>query len=530
MNSYGWSHLGHRLVCDIAYQSLTQQTKRKVVRLIRIANERTFADACTWPDRIRGLSEYDWAKPHHYINVPKRARSISMSRDCSSRGCVISAIKRHANILKTSRSTAERVEALRFLGHFVGDVHQPLHVSYKNDLGGNRVRVSFMGKRTNLHKVWDQKLITLDKRANWRQLGADLYSEIDIDDRQQWRSTDPVDWANESFVITRTEIYKNRRIKKNLNKAYFNKFNPLVLKRIKMAGTRLAQVLEAALSNSKPTRDRGSTNPGTSAPTEDTNNSTNSPGNRVTTPVISANTIVLGGDYYQGVSVSDKGIELHRKLHRIIRGHKILTYKQVWTALEQTDEDPAYPNNIILLYTGRSTPKSNRTGRASGPDTWNREHVWAKSHGFPGKGQEAYTDIHHLRPTDQTVNSDRGNKDFDNGGTPHHEAAGARMDADSFEPPNRVKGDVARMMFYMAVRYEGERGSKTPDLKLIKTTSRKKSATFGHLCTLLKWHKADPVDEWEQRRNKVIYQIQGNRNPFIDRPGYAEKIWGTRCP
>lgn len=495
------------------------------MRLIRIANERTFADACTWPDRIRGMPEYDWAKPHHYINVPKRARTVKLSH-CTPQGCVISAIKQHANRLKTSRSIAERVESIRFLGHFVGDVHQPLHVSYKSDLGGNRVRVYFLGKRTNLHRVWDKNLITLNKRTNWRQMGADLYAEIDNEDRRQWKSTDPLDWANESFVITRTKIYKNGRITRNLNRDYYNKFNSVVLNRIKMAGIRLALLLEEALSNSTSLNTEMNSQSNSEGRTESTNKPV-SPPQRATS---STNMIVPGGDYYRGVTASDQGAELHKKLHRIIRGHKVLTYKQVWKALEQTDEDPAHPNNIILLYTGRSTPKSNRTGRASGPDTWNREHVWAKSHGFPGKGQEAYTDIHHLRPTDQTVNSDRGSKDFDNGGTPHFEAVGARMDSDSFEPPARVKGDVARMMFYMAVRYEAENGSRTPDLRLVKTVSRKKSPTFGHLCTLLQWHKADPVDEWEQRRNKIIYQIQGNRNPFIDRPDYAARIWGARCP
>ena len=81
----------------------------------------------------------------------------------------------------------------------------------------------------------------------------------------------------------------------------------------------------------------------------------------------------------------------------------------------------------------------------------------------------------------------------------------------------------------MAVRYEGDSGSKTPDLILIKGGSKSKTPTFGYLCTLLKWHKQDPVSDWERRRNTRIYKIQGNRNPFIDRPEFASKIWAARC-
>jgi endonuclease I len=125
------------------------------------------------------------------------------------------------------------------------------------------------------------------------------------------------------------------------------------------------------------------------------------------------------------------------------------------------------------------------------------------------------------------VNQSRGNKDFDLGGTPHHEAPDTFSDGDSWEPRDEVKGDVARTAFYMAVRYEGGHGE--PDLQLVDRTGTQ-SVFLGKLCTLLEWHHSDPVSGDEQRRNAVIYAVQGNRNPFIDHPEWVRSIWGDRCP
>ena len=139
----------------------------------------------------------------------------------------------------------------------------------------------------------------------------------------------------------------------------------------------------------------------------------------------------------------------HRAAPIISSGVTTLTYDQVWTALKDTDQDPATANNVIEVYSGRSIAKSDNGG---GVDQWNREHVWAKSHGDFGTANGPGTDVHHLRPEDVTVNSTRGNLDFDNGGSAVAQCTGCLSDGDSFEPRDAVKGDVARMIFYMAVR------------------------------------------------------------------------------
>lgn len=233
-------------------------------------------------------------------------------------------------------------------------------------------------------------------------------------------------------------------------------------------------------------------------------------------------------DHYYAGAEDLSGARLEQKLQGIIDGHHQFTLDEVWDQIVYTDEDPNAAGHVILLYTGRSVPIWRRV-RSSGRDldAWNREHVWAKSHGFRGRGQMAHTDLHHLRPSDVSVNTDRGNHDFDFSDEPHTEAAGARLDRNSFEPPDRVKGDVARMMFYMDVRYSHEGASG--DLELVNRDTREGEPRFGWLCVLMGWHEMDPVDDWERRRNHRIFERQGNRNPFIDHPDFAARIWGPEC-
>jgi endonuclease I len=186
----------------------------------------------------------------------------------------------------------------------------------------------------------------------------------------------------------------------------------------------------------------------------------------------------------------------------------------------ETDEDPNNSNNVILLYKGTSQAKSTFGG---GPNDWNREHVWAKSHGDFGDYPPCGTDLHHMKPEDASVNSDRGNKDFDNGGVQHPEATGCYWDADSWEPRDAVKGDVARMIFYMSVRYEGDNGE--PDLEVVDWVNSAPQPEHGKFSALYQWHQDDPPDAFEINRNNVIHSYQHNRNPFIDHPEFLILIY-----
>ncbi|MBI9070566.1 MAG: endonuclease [Melioribacteraceae bacterium] len=237
--------------------------------------------------------------------------------------------------------------------------------------------------------------------------------------------------------------------------------------------------------------------------------------------------------YYASVLDSYVGNGLRNVLHYLIKDHIEFPYTasttDVWDILMESDEDPNNSNNVVLLYTGRSQDKGFNDGVSDDNDAWNREHVWAKSHGDFGTEPGAGTDCHHLRPADKTVNSSRSNLDFDNGGSQHAEATECYYDSDSWEPRDAVKGDVARMILYMDVRYEG--GNSEPDLVAVDNTNNSgigATAPFhGKLSTLIQWHKDDPPDDFERNRNEVVYQYQKNRNPFIDHPEYVSKIWET---
>lgn len=248
---------------------------------------------------------------------------------------------------------------------------------------------------------------------------------------------------------------------------------------------------------------------------------TASDGNQSVTQSFSV-TVSAGAPAAEGYYETANGLQgsaLKAELHEIIDNHQQLSYSQVWDALKVTDEDPNNPNNVLLLYSGESRSKSLNGGEVG---DWNREHTWAKSHGDFGTAMGAGTDIHHLRPTDVQVNGSRGNLDFDYGGSTVSGCDGCLRTSSSWEPPNEVKGDVARMLFYMAVRYEP---GDPVDLELNNQLNNGSAPYHGKLTVLLQWHAQDPVSNWEQQRNEKIEGIQGNRNPFIDHPEWAESIW-----
>ncbi|RKZ39050.1 MAG: hypothetical protein DRQ41_11140 [Gammaproteobacteria bacterium] len=228
-------------------------------------------------------------------------------------------------------------------------------------------------------------------------------------------------------------------------------------------------------------------------------------------------------DYYTE-AMGKTGDSLKSVLHHIIAHHERHSYKKVWDILQETDEDPSNADNVILIYSRRSLPKSQHGG---GMDEWNREHTWPKSHGFPQEGRSAYTDVHHLRPSLTTVNNARNVLDFDNGGYKTlPEAPLVKYDNDSWEVPNQVKGDVARGIFYMAVRYEGDVPDE-PDLEITDDVNESLPgiAKIGKLSALFEWHIQDPPDEQERVRNNKVFKWQGNRNPFIDHPEWVRDIW-----
>ncbi|MCF6184655.1 MAG: endonuclease, partial [Bacteroidales bacterium] len=241
--------------------------------------------------------------------------------------------------------------------------------------------------------------------------------------------------------------------------------------------------------------------------------------------------------YYDNAA-GKTGEDLKAALNMIIKGHKKFSYTSsatdVWDILKVTDRDPNNSNNVILLYTGRSVNAAQEYNNGAG---WTREHVWAKSRGNFGTSQGPGTDVHNLRPCDISMNSTRNNRWFAECDVPVYDngvfTGSYKSDTEwLWKPRAEVKGDVARMIFYMATRYEGYDGE--PDLEIIDyipADNNTSEPIHALLSDLLAWNQEDPVDNWEINRNNIIYSnYQHNRNPFIDHPEYANYIWGGGTP
>ncbi|WP_273086873.1 endonuclease I family protein [Capnocytophaga gingivalis] len=200
--------------------------------------------------------------------------------------------------------------------------------------------------------------------------------------------------------------------------------------------------------------------------------------------------------YYLGVDFSKAGNAFRDELaaHTIKKHHTFLGYGQRNQYLSKADADPAHRGNAILLYTGES--------RNYNSANVNTEHVFPQSKLSDARQQKG--DLHHLRACDKDVNSARGNLPFTQG------SGRARKVGGGWYPSDEFKGDVARMVMYMNLHYN---------------LPWNKISTSG-VELMLKWNAEDPVSALEQQRNNVIESAQGNRNPFIDNPYLATKIWG----
>jgi endonuclease I len=246
--------------------------------------------------------------------------------------------------------------------------------------------------------------------------------------------------------------------------------------------------------------------------------------------IVFAGLVLIGGSDDERNLDSLRGANLAAALGEAARaGQRTLDYDALWAALEVTDAAPGDGDRVLLFYSGRTAAKADKVSASlnpdHGPDSWNREHLWPRARGVGDDGPAA-SDLHHIRAADVTCNAERGALAFDRGGTPI-DACAFRRDGDSVEPRDAVKGDLARMLFYMDVRYAGADGE--PDLRLVRGPGGEGDATLGDLCRLLAWHTADPLAGDELDRHARIVEQQGNRNPFVDRPDLAGKLYGPRC-
>lgn len=280
-----WGNEGHTLVCQIALDRLTPAGLAFLnnVRALDTDIEDPFEDCqtcspnhpsdgrptsflqgCIWPDESRRDTFKDTYE-YHYINTPMAAGNFDLLRDCGTFDCAVIAIQRFTQYLAKEPSTSSRERerralSLRFLSHFVGDLHQPLHVGHIEDLGGNKIKVKFtengQTRNDNLHAVWDSAVL---RRAGLTTIqdAHDLNAEITATEAAQWATFTIADWATESEALARQKAYvkpDGTEVQDDdfLDDAYFAPAIETVKLRIKQAGVRLAMLIEAAAAGTMP--------------------------------------------------------------------------------------------------------------------------------------------------------------------------------------------------------------------------------------------------------------------------------------
>jgi hypothetical protein len=239
-----WGPNGHRVVGRIAMHHLTDEAARAVDCLI---GPEGLDQASTWPDEIRSDPAWKKADPWHFISIDDNETLETTARDPN--GDVVEAIERFSNVLKDPQATREaKQEALKFLVHFVGDVHQPLHVGRRADRGGNSIQVTLFRDSTNLHSVWDAGLIESEK-LSFSELAA-FIDHPTLREIQAWQSSTVADWAGESKDL-RTKVYTFPADGKlSFDYAFVNV--PTIKRRLLQAGVRLAGVLNSIFAQPGP--------------------------------------------------------------------------------------------------------------------------------------------------------------------------------------------------------------------------------------------------------------------------------------
>ena len=247
-----WGTEGHRIIAEIAEQYLEPETARQIRELLAIENATTLAEVSTWADEIRGQRRETarW----HFVNIPIHPppgtpATYDAARDCPRGDCVVAAIDRLAGVLHEKAALPrDRLEALKFVVHFVADLHQPLHASNDNDRGGNTIAVILGGRETSLHAAWDWGILAPAVGHDERAFARRLAQAISPERAAEWRGGAAADWANESNSIARRFVYGEWPHGPGaLPHDYATMALPVVNDQLEKAGVRLAAVLNEML-------------------------------------------------------------------------------------------------------------------------------------------------------------------------------------------------------------------------------------------------------------------------------------------
>lgn len=234
-NVHAWGAEGHRLIGDLAESQLTPVARTEVSRLLAAEPGATLSSIATWADEIRSRETASW----HYVNLPPGNCSYERARDCDDGQCAVEALIAQVEVLKSKAPDEQRLTALKWVVHLVGDVHQPLHAGFKGDKGGNLYQVQAFGRGTNLHSLWDGALIR--NRAGGLEALRAATATPGVAAAEAPRAGP---WAAESCKIVETPGFYSGRF---IDQSYLDQWDPVLVGRLKAAAQRLAATLNGAL-------------------------------------------------------------------------------------------------------------------------------------------------------------------------------------------------------------------------------------------------------------------------------------------
>lgn len=235
-----WGVVGHRAIGKIAENHLNAKAKLAVDELL---GTESLAMVSTYPDEIRGYQQYAYTAPWHYVNLPHDLTYEQFSMQLSSleKPNIYRALLNCASDLKNPIKTKEeKVFALKFLVHLVGDLHQPMHTGRSEDSGGNGIKIKLMRKENNLHSLWDSGLIDYTGMT-YTELANDC-DQANSQIRRQWQKEDIIKWVYESYEISQS-LYNEAEKNPDFDYTYYPNHAELVKRRINQAGVRLAGLL-----------------------------------------------------------------------------------------------------------------------------------------------------------------------------------------------------------------------------------------------------------------------------------------------
>lgn len=239
-SAYDWGHTGHRVTGEIAQQYLNRKARKAIKELL---DGESLARVSTYGDEIKSYSEFKEYGPKHYVNIPFNTTYDAHPK--SENGDVISAIDTCIAVLQSKTATkAEKAFQLRMLIHFIGDLHQPLHTGIEDDKGGNDFQVRWFKDGTNLHSVWDTKLIE-HYGMSYTELASNMPALSRADYKTMAAGTHR-DWLADSRVVVK-EIYARTKVGEELGYRYMADFKETLFTQLQKGGVRLAALLNNVL-------------------------------------------------------------------------------------------------------------------------------------------------------------------------------------------------------------------------------------------------------------------------------------------